>query len=191
VATWLVFFLLMEEKGPDAKSISNIMRNVFGIIGIFVWAFAATTNTMVSNLIGQGRQKDVLEVVYKITGWSFGFCLLNVSLLNIFPGAFFSVFGQPGSFVQELIPVARMVSVGLLSMSIALIWLNSITGTGKTKVNLLIEIIAIFIYLVYTWYVMKIDYSSLARAWSNELVYWGTIFTLAFLFMRSKRWMKI
>src|SRR5207302_9468777 len=56
LATWLVFFILLEQYGERAKAISNAMRNVFGIVGIFIWAFATTTNTMVSNLIGQGLQ---------------------------------------------------------------------------------------------------------------------------------------
>lgn len=190
VTTWLVFFILVEEKGDDAKSISNVMRNVFGITGIFVWAFAATTNTMVSNLIGQQREKDVLKLVYRITAWSVGFCLVTVALLNIFPEACFSVFGQKDDFIQQAIPVARIVSIGLICMSVANIWLNSVTGTGKTKMNLLIEITAIILYLLYTWYVMKMNYTTLANAWSNELVYWSSIFIIAFWFMKSGQWKK-
>src|SRR6218665_595589 len=35
VSTWLVFFLLIASRGDDAKAISNIMRNVFGLAGVF------------------------------------------------------------------------------------------------------------------------------------------------------------
>ena len=82
----------------------------------------------------------------------------------------------------------RVVSAGLLFMSIANIWLNGVTGTAKTRVNLLIEVIAITVYLIYTWIFMKLNYISLAMAWSNELVYWFTIFTLSFLYLRSGKW---
>lgn len=73
-------------------------------------------------------------------------------------------------------------------MSVANIWLNGVTGTGKTKVNLIIEIVAITVYLLYTWIFMKVHYISLAMAWSNELVYWATIFIMAFFFLKSGRW---
>jgi MATE family multidrug resistance protein len=56
VTTWLVFFLLLEQRGDSAKAISNVMRNVFGLAGVFVWAFASTSNAMVSNLMGQKRE---------------------------------------------------------------------------------------------------------------------------------------
>jgi len=120
--------------------------------------------------------------------WSFGLCLFMVTVLNIFPGLFFSLFGQGEEFIEQSIPVLRMVSAGLLIMSIANIWLNGVTGTGKTRVNLAIEIIAITGYLIYTWYMIKVNYISLAMAWSNELVYWSVIFILAFAFLKSGWW---
>jgi MATE family multidrug resistance protein len=189
VATWLVFFLLLEGLHDDtAKAISNVMRNVFGIAGVFVWAFASTSNAMVSNLMGQKREDDVLPAIKRIMLWSITFCAVMVSLLNIFPGAFFGLFGQDTSFIKEGISVIRMVSLGIMFMSIANIWLNGVTGTGKTRINLAIEIIAISFYLAYTFYFMKVNYVSLAMAWSNEFIYWTTIFIMSFAFLRSGRW---
>jgi multidrug resistance protein, MATE family len=188
VTTWLIFFLLLEGRGHIAKAISNVMRNVFGIAGVFVWAFAATSNTMVGNLMGQKRENDVLPAIKRIMLWSIAFCCIPVAILNIFPEVFFSLFGQNKEFISEGISVIRMVSLGMILMSIANIWLNAVTGTGKTKINLLIEIIAISFYLIYTYYFMKINYISLAMAWSNEFVYWSSIFIISFIYLRSGKW---
>ncbi len=189
VTTWLIFFLLIEGRHDEtAKAISNTMRNVFGLTGVFVWAFASTTNVMVSNLIGQKREDKVLEAINKITLLSIGLCLSMCLLVNIFPGVFFGLFGQDEEFIEQGIPVLRVVSVGLMFMSIGNIWLNGVTGTAKTKMNLFIEIIAITVYLVYTWYFIKVDYRSLAWAWSNEVVYWFTIFIMSFIYLRSGKW---
>ncbi|MBL0182956.1 MAG: MATE family efflux transporter [Chitinophagaceae bacterium] len=189
VTTWLVFFILIEGLHDEtAKAISNTMRNVFGLTGVFVWAFASTTNVMVSNLMGQKREDKVLEAITRIMLLSIGFCTAMCLLVNIFPGTFFALFGQGDDFVKKGIPVLRVVSLGLMLMSIANIWLNGVTGTAKTKVNLLIEIIAITVYLVYTWYFIKVNYISLAMAWSNELVYWTSIFIISFIYLRSGKW---
>lgn len=188
LSTWLVFFLLIEGRGDMAKAISNTMRNVFGIAGIFIWAFAGTCNTMVANLIGQGKKKLVILAVRKISLWSLGCTGIIVLLLNIIPAAFFELFGQSETFVQEGIPVIRVVSTGMLLMSLSNIWLNAVTGTGKTKINLAIEFTAIFLYLVYTYYFMKYNYISLAVAWSNELVYWSIILIMSAAFMISGKW---
>ena len=191
VTTWLVFFLLIEARGITAKAISNTMRNVFGLVGVFVWAFASTSNVMVSNLMGQKREDKIIEAITKITYLSFGFCFFMVSMLNIFPDVFFRLFGQDEKFVSEGIPVIRIVSLGILFMSIANIWLNGVTGTGKTKINLIIEIVAITFYLFYTWYFMKWHYISLAVAWSNEFIYWTSIFIMAVVYLRSGRWKRV
>ncbi len=119
---------------------------------------------------------------------SVGFCLLMCLLVNVFPQTFFGLFGQDENFVKQGIPVLRMVTVGLMLMSIANVWLNGVTGTGKTRVNLVIEIVAITVYLIYTWYFIKVNYISLAMAWSNELVYWLTIFLMSFTYLRSGKW---
>jgi Na+-driven multidrug efflux pump len=76
----------------------------------------------------------------------------------------------------------------MLFMSVANIWLNGVTGTGKTRVNLMIEIVAITMYLAYTFIFMKWHYISLSMAWSNEVVYWLTIFIMAFVFLKSGKW---
>ncbi|MEO7766608.1 MAG: MATE family efflux transporter [Ferruginibacter sp.] len=188
VGTWLVFFFLIEDKGIAAKAISNTMRNVFGMVGVFVWAFAATCNSMVSNLMGQRKEDKIILVITRIMLLSLGFCCLMCILVNIFPGKFFALFGQKRDFVAEAIPVLRVVCCGLIFMSIANIWLNGVTGTGKTRMNLAIEIIAITMYLSYTWIFMKVHYISLAVAWSNELIYWATIFLVSFIFIKSKKW---
>ena len=188
VTTWLIFFLLLESRGTVAKAISNVMRNVFGVAGVFIWAFASTSNAMVSNLMGQKREDDVLPLIKRITLWSLGFCLIPVLLLNLFPEVFFNLFGQDENFVKEGIPVIRIVSLGMIFMSIANICLNGVTGTGKTKMNLAIELVAISLYLGYTWYFMKVNYISLAMAWSNEFVYWTVIFLMSFFYLRSGKW---
>ena len=189
VTTWLVFFILIESRHDDnAKAISNTMRNIFGLTGVFVWAFAGTSNTMVSNLMGQRREDKVIEVINKIMLLSIACCSVMCLLVNIFPLQFFRLFGQGPEFVEQGIPVLRVVTTGLLIMSVANIWLNGVTGTGKTKMNLAIEIVAIILYLIYTWIFMKVHYISLSMAWSNELVYWTIIFSLSFVFLKSGRW---
>jgi multidrug resistance protein, MATE family len=189
VTTWLVFFFLIESRGVELdRAISNVMRNVFGLAGVFVWAFASTSNVVVSNLMGQKREDKVILAINKIMLLSVGFCSVMVILLNLFPAIFFNLFGKDDAFVTAGIPVARTVSLGMLFMSVANIWLNGVTGTGKTKVNLVIEIVAITVYLIYSWIFMKLHFISLAMAWTNEVVYWLTIFIMAFVFLKSGKW---
>lgn len=188
--TWLVFFILLEDYGERGKAISNAMRNVFTVCGVFIWAFATTTTIMISNLIGQGLEHKVVTAIYKIIKLNVVATIIMLSLLNVFPRQFLGIFHQDPGFVEDAVPVIRIVSLGLLCMSISVVWLNAVTGTGKTKMNLLIEVAAIIVYSLYIYLVMVKWKLSLTIAWTNEIVYWTVIFCVAFWYINSGRWKK-
>lgn len=188
IITWEYFYILIEHHGDRALAISNTMRNIFGITGIFSWAFAATTSTMVSNIIGQGRQEEVLPMIWRIVKLSLGCSLVMVIILNAVPGAFLSFYGQGPGFVEEAIPVVRVVSVALLMMSFSVIWLNAVTGSGNTVVNLTIELVTIILYSIYVYVVLEYLQLSITWGWASEWVYWMSMFTMAFFYIRSGRW---
>lgn len=192
VVAWMLFFILIEHYGEQGRplAISNIMRNIFGVFGIFSWAFASTSNAMVSNVIGQDKKDKVEMLIKKIMWLSLSFTCFLCLLINVFPEMFLSIFNFNKEYIDEAIPVIRIVTVGMLSMSIATVWLNAVTGTGNTRVNLLIEIAAIIIYSIYIWLVLDVWKLSLVWAWASELLYWTSLFTLSFLYIRSGKWRK-
>lgn len=190
IASWEYFYILIEHYGTRDLAVSNAMRNVFGLFGCFAWAFAATSNTMVSNIIGQHKKSEVIPLVWKITRLSLLFVLIPCLLVNLFPHAFLSVFGQDESFIQYATPVLRVVSTALLLMSFGTVWLNAITGTGNTKVNLGIEVLTIVLYVGYVTLVLHTWHLPITWAWASEWLYWTSTFALAFTYMLSGRWRK-
>jgi MATE family multidrug resistance protein len=188
VTSWVFFYILVEHHGERDLAISNTMRNIFGLFGVFTWSFASTTNAMVSNVIGQGKSELVIGLIRKILWLSTGFACIVAIALNLFPGIFLSVFGQNAEFEQAALPVLRVVSSALVMMSFATIWLNAVTGTGNTKVNLLIELITLVFYISYVYYVLEYRHLSIVIGWMSEWVYWTCTFTMAFFYIRSGRW---
>ena len=75
--------------------------------------------------------------------------ILSVLSINVFAAEFLSIYGQGNGFLTEGIPVLRIVSIALLLMSVSTVWLSAVTGTGQSKVTLLIEFAAIIIYIIY------------------------------------------
>jgi putative MATE family efflux protein len=190
VASWEFFYIMVEHHGKRDLAISNTMRNLFGLFGVFTWSFASTTNTMVSNIIGQGKKEKVIELMMKIIKLSLCFSIPLAILLNIFPTAFLFVFGQNAGFEEAAIPVIRVVSIALIMMSFSTVWLNAVTGTGNTDVNLGIEIITIIFYCIYVYLTLEYFNLSLVYGWMSEWVYWTSTFTFSFFYLRSGRWKK-
>lgn len=188
IMSWEYFYILVEHHGPRALAISNTMRNIFGLFGIFCWAFAATTNTMVSNVIGQGKPEEVMPLIKRVVTMSLGISVFIFVILNLVPEFFLSFYSQGDEFIAEAIPIVRIVSVALLMMSVGTIWLNAVTGTGNTRINLLIELVTIVIYCAYVFLVLEYWNLSIGWGWGSEWVYWISMFSMAFFYMRSGKW---
>ncbi len=188
IMSWEYFYILIEHHGARALAISNTMRNIFGLFGIFSWAFASTTNTMVSNIIGQQRQDEVIPLIGRIIKMSLAISLFIFTLLNVWPEWFLSFYGQGEDFIQDAIPVVRIVSIALLMMSFSTVWLNAVTGTGNTMINLTIEFITIVIYSLYVYFVLEYWNMPITWGWGSEWVYWISMFSMAYFYMRSGRW---
>jgi multidrug resistance protein, MATE family len=84
--------------------------------------------------------------------------------------------------------VVRTVSLALLFQSVGIVWLNAITGTGNSRINLLIELIALVLYTAYVWYVFEVRDWSIAIGWISEWIYWLSILILSLAYMLSGRW---
>jgi len=192
IVAWLFFYILIERNsGQTGLAVSNTMRNIFGFFGVFVWAFAATSNAMVSNIIGQGRRDLVLTCIKKIMWISLSISTVVFLFLNLMPGSYLGIYGLQGDFVEAGVPVIRVVASALVLMSCATICLNAVTGTGNSRVTFGIELVAIVFYCVYVYLVLEVFQLSIIWAWLSEFLYLSVLFSLAYLYIKSGRWEKI
>jgi MATE family multidrug resistance protein len=189
IMSWEFFYILIEHHGQRDLAISNTMRNIFGFFGCFTWAFAATANTMVSNVIGQNLQHKVPGLIHRIMYWSVGFALFVCIFLNLFPHLCLSIYGQGEDFITAAVPVLRIVSSALVLMSISVVWMNAVTGTGNSKMNLFSEIAAISFYCIYVYIVLEKLNLPIEWGWASEWIYWTTILVPSYWYIKSGRWM--
>lgn len=192
IISWWFFFLLVGRMPENTRTlaISQTMRNVFGLFSIFTWALGSTTNAMVSNIIGQGRQHEVMQLVGRIARLSFGVAVCSCLVLNLFPSAIFSLFRAKEDFVGDAIPVIRVVSAALLIMSISVTCLNAVVGTGNSKYALFIETAAIVLYCVYVYITLESLHLSVTVGWMSEWLYWTSLLTLSYWYLRLGKWKK-
>lgn len=188
IVAWVAFYILVEHHGRQALAISNAMRNIFGLFGVFTWAFASTTNAMVSNIIGQGMENKVIQLINTICKLSLIITFCIFAGVNLFPRTLLSIYGQDAAFITAAIPVLRVVSFAIILMSFSVVWLSAVTGTGNTRINLLIEVVTIVIYCLYIYFTLEKWNMTIVVGWISEWVYWLSIFVQAFFYIRSGRW---
>lgn len=188
VISWEFFYILIEHHGQQALAISQVMRNVFGVAGCFTWAFAATSSSMVSNIIGQGKSRQVGMLINRIVRLSLLFGTSLALLINLFPGTLLAIFGQDKAFITAAIPVMRVVTLAMVFMSFSVVWLNAVTGTGNSRYTLLIELVTIVLYCIYVYLILETYNLPILYGWMAEWLYWLSIFFLSWLYMRSGKW---
>jgi multidrug resistance protein, MATE family len=194
IISWEFFYILVERhsqilRGDTLESaVSNVMRNFFGFFGCTTWALASTCNSMVSNVIGQGLQNRVMQVVNMTMKLSVGLAILFAIIINIFPESILLIYGQNEEFIKIGVPVVRVVSGAIILMSIGAVSLNGVNGTANTRVTLYIEIVAITFYSIYIYLMFERWRMPFIIGWFCEILYWLGIFIMAYGYLKSGKW---
>ncbi|MCC6447581.1 MAG: MATE family efflux transporter, partial [Chitinophagaceae bacterium] len=104
VGSWEVFFLFVEHLGKAESAASQLLRTVFGVVGIQAFALGAVANSMVSNLIGQNREKEIYSLLLKILSISLTTAIFTGSLLIFFPAQFLGILTYDMQLIEKSIP---------------------------------------------------------------------------------------
>ena len=151
VAPWFLFFVVIERLGEAQLAVSNIIRSVSTIFFVIVNSFAATTGALVSNLIGAGERQYLFPLCRKILKLGYAIGLPLVVLAMVFRRQITGFYTDSSQLINiSSIPFAVM----LLNYVFALpgyVYINAVTGTGKTRIAFWFQLITIVIYLFYLY----------------------------------------
>jgi putative MATE family efflux protein len=188
IGGWLIFFIFIEHLGGQALAASQVLRNIFGLVGVGTWALATACNTMVSNIIGQGRQSEVVGVIKKISKLSFIYAVVLCIFMLVYSREFLSVYSDDVALISFALPSLRVIMIATLIMSVSTVIFNGVVGTGNTVVNLVMEITCVGAYLVYCYFIIRRWHSPLNVCWGSEFVYWLSLLTCATIYLKSGKW---
>ncbi|MCM1176990.1 MAG: MATE family efflux transporter [Clostridium sp.] len=188
VATWLIFFLYVEHLGERSLAVSNIVRNVSGIIWVFLMAFSSTGSTLVSNMIGEGRQDDVMHLIGKVITMAYGIIAVILICFAIFPKHVIGIFTDMQDIIDATVPAMLVMASSYLINIPGNICFNASAGTGNTRTVFVLEVVALAIYMTYCTIVITIMKADIAVCWTAEHVYATAMLILCGTYLRSGRW---
>lgn len=190
IGSWFLFFSFIENVGREELAISNLLRNVYLILSIPSWGYAAGINTLVSNFIGNKKRQAVMPLVLKTAKLNvFTTIILSMPVL-VFPEFFlYPFFGadEAGLLLKSKPYMGTLFAV-LLTFAVGVVFVNGLIGTGKTKQALWIQSLFTFLYILYIVIFIKYNYSGLHLAWGVEVLYWAGIFLMSYIYLKSNRW---
>lgn len=188
VSVWLLFFLFIEHLGEEPLAISNIARSISGLPFDIIAAFAATSATLVSNMIGEGNADGVITVIRRITVLSLVTVLPLLVFFSLCPQLIISIFTDIPELVSNSVPTIWVMCAVTLFTLPWNIYLQVVAGTGNTRMCLRFDIIALVFYTVFCVTVIGIMKADIAVCWMADGVYQGCIWILCALYIYKGNW---
>lgn len=190
MGTYFLFFVTVERHGQHSLAIANIVRSIYIVMFIPLNALSATSNTLVSNIIGEGRIKEVMPLIRRISKLSFIIMSVCVLLLCLFPKAVLSIYTNDMSLISESVSSIYMISVALILSSIASVFFNSVSGTGNTKSALILELGVLVLYTIYICMAGIYLKLPVYICFGAEIIYFAGLLIGSVLYLRFADWKK-
>lgn len=191
--SWVFFFGMVENLGERPLAISNLVRTVYLLLSIPLWGFSSGANTLISNLIGQQRFRDVLPATFK-TG---KLCLLVTMVLAVpvllYPGVFlYPLLGKSDmSLLGEAQPMFYVLLALLTLSTFGAVSFNALAGTGATFFGLKMQLFSVSMYLLYIYIITNHTQLGLVWVWMAEILYWTVMLGMTVWYLRSYQWRRL
>lgn len=188
VAPWFLFFVAIEHLGKNELAISNITRSVSTIFFVIVSSFATTTGSLVSNSIGAGERKELFPICSKILklGYITGLPLIGIALLLSY--RIIGIYTDNELLIkQAFTPFVVM----LMNYTFALpgyVYINAVSGTGKTKTAFIFQVITILFYLIYLYRLSNYEKAPLAVYMTAEYLFVILLGIQSIIYLKKKHY---
>ncbi len=184
---WFIFFVVMEHQGERPLAVTNVVRSISSFLFMFVNAFASTSSSLVSNLIGSGKSDQVLGLCGRMIRLCYFFVLPLAILIALFPDLVLRIYTDNPDLIQNSVPSLWVMLSSYLLAVPALIYFFSVSGTGNTQVALWIDMASIFVYVSYTFMVGIWLHADVAVCWTTEHVY-NMMLLISFFYLWKGNW---
>ena len=187
---WFIFFVVMEHQGERPLAITNVVRSISSFLFMFVNAFASTSSSLVSNLIGAGEIKCVPGTIRQHIRIGYIFVLPLVILFALFPNLILSIYKDIPDLREASIPSLWVLCSAYLILVPANVYFQAVSGTGNTRTALGLELCVLAIYLIYITYMILYLRVDVAVCWTTEHLYGICILFLSYLYIKKGNWQK-
>ncbi len=187
---WLYFFFMIESMGERDLAVTMVVRNVFMLVGIPLFAMGAAANTLTSRLIGEGRSNEVMPTSIKVLSMSLFITLPIMIFLLIYPDPALVIYTDEIGIINGAREIIPMISIISIAFAVAMVFFETVSGTGYTKHAFYLELITLASYVLVIWLAVSVFETSLIWVWSSEVAYGTVLALLSIWFMRKFNWRK-
>ena len=188
VGVWFFFFVAVEHLGERSLAVINLIRTLSVLPFIVIHAIATAANSLVSNLIGEGKTAQVWRLINKLLLSGIVCVLPLLGLYALFPELTLRIYTDNQELIAASVNVVYVMCAASFIQIIGFILFNAVSGTGAIKVTVGIETVNLFVYLIFVWFIILKQHPTPAVAWSVEIIYQAVAAVLSFFFLLYGKW---
>ena len=187
-STWFAFIIFVEHLGEHSLAVTNIVRNIGSLIFMIISAFASTCSSVTSNLIGAGRQEEVMPTIKRIIVMGYMFVIPLALLFSAFPELFARIYTNIPSLYEDVAPSVWVFCTSLIFTVPGNILFQAVSGTGNTRKAFALEIGTLMVYLAYSAFITMHLRLDVSLCWTTEHVYYLLIGILFYSYIKKGKW---
>lgn len=184
VAVWFYFFVVIEHLGERPLAVVNLVRSISSILFILINAFAVTASSLASNLIGAGESRRIPGLTWKVTGIAYAALLPPLLFSVFFPDLVLRIYTDNPELIAASCTTVYVMAVGHLLQAPANVWFNVVSGVGKTRAALGIELFTLLVYTIAVYIIGQLLRLSVAWCWTTEILYQAVMLLLSFSYLK-------
>jgi Na+-driven multidrug efflux pump len=90
--------------------------------------------------------------------------------------------------IRDSRDVLYIINASAVMLAVGFILFNAVSGTGKTQVSFIIEVITIVLYLAATYFMAEIYRAPVEIVWTVEFLYGLLLALFSWLYLRYGSW---
>lgn len=188
---WFLFFVIVEQSGEKTLAGATIIFSCYALFLVPIDAFSETVCSMVSNLLGQQRKKDLVLLIHKT---------ILLCYMIVLPALIFTL-GLPEQILSIFTPDDLIIEIANNSLLVILLatviaipaetYYSTVAGTGDTRAILAIQIIVTGCFLAFTYYTAFFLALPIEYIWMAEVTGMMVTLLLSWLWFRSGFWKRL
>jgi putative MATE family efflux protein len=190
LASWFIFFVMVEKISEEALAVSNIGRSLYMIFLLPLWGFSAAVSSLVSYSIGCRKPQLIYTVMTKVMALSTASTLILALLTFLFSGFVTSIYTNIPALAEATVSIMPSMCVSAVFFGLGFVCFNAVSGTGNTHITLAIEIVATCLYLAVTIMAVEVWNWGIEHVWLVDGIYGAFMLLAALAYLKTGKWMK-
>ena len=188
VNAWMLYFSWIETLSTQYLAASMVLKNLYVLYMLPVWAFGSACASLISNAIGEGKVKEAKKIMLRSIVLALALITPFLLLTAIFSEPALLLFTDNLALVKLAQSVLWLMLLSAFLYGIAHPVFAAVAGYGATVAALVIEVANALGYLLLCYWLTHAPSATLSTIWIAEPAYMlGLLLLSAGVVWRVKR----